>query len=158
MHHSIVTCDMLFWYSMCNAAFNFWHWIMLCDIPFCNVIHVRRFNIEHAMRHCIEYVILILNMICNIIFCNEICHFDIAHAMHTSILTFNMLFCQSTGNATFHFDMRCAIVVYTMGLLLTYGLATRHACYAPATRPLRARYARPLLAVDFSHENPIIAH
>ena len=24
------------------------------------------------------------------------------------------------------------------GLLLTYGLATRHACYAPATRPLRA--------------------
>ena len=36
------------------------------------------------------------------------------------------------------------------GLLLTYGLATRHACYAPATRPL--------LAVDFSRENPIIAH
>ena len=36
------------------------------------------------------------------------------------------------------------------GLLLTYGLATRHACYAPATRPL--------LAVDFSQENPIIAH
>ena len=49
-----------------------------------------------------------------------------------------------------------------MGLLLTYGLATRHACYAPATRPLRALYApstrplraryapatRPLLAVD----------
>ena len=33
--------------------------------------------------------------------------------------------------------------------------------YTPATRPLRARYApatRPLLAVDFSHENPIIAH
>ena len=28
-----------------------------------------------------------------------------------------------------------------MGLLLTYGLATRHACYAPATRPLRARYS-----------------
>ena len=27
------------------------------------------------------------------------------------------------------------------GLLLTYGLATRHACYAPATRPLRARYS-----------------
>ena len=30
------------------------------------------------------------------------------------------------------------------GLLLTYGLATRHACYAcyaPDTRPLRARYA-----------------
>ena len=28
MHHSIVTCDMLFWYSMCNAAFHlirFWH-------------------------------------------------------------------------------------------------------------------------------------
>ena len=25
-----------------------------------------------------------------------------------------------------------------MGLLLTYGLATRHACYAPATRPLLA--------------------
>ena len=35
------------------------------------------------------------------------------------------------------------------GLILTYGMATRHACYAPATRPL--------LAVDFSHENPIIA-
>ena len=31
------------------------------------------------------------------------------------------------------------------GLLLTYGLATRHACYAPASRPLRARYA-PLRA------------
>ena len=28
-----------------------------------------------------------------------------------------------------------------LGLLLTYGLATRHACYAPATRPLRARYS-----------------
>ena len=27
-------------------------------------------------------------------------------------------------------------VIY--GLLLTYGLATRHACYAPATRPLLA--------------------
>ena len=34
-----------------------------------------------AMR----YVILILNMLCNITFCNEICHFDMARALHISI-------------------------------------------------------------------------
>ena len=32
----------------------------------------------------------------------------------------------------------CSHVHTQQGLLLTYGLATRHACYAPATRPLLA--------------------
>ena len=37
------------------------------------------------------------------------------------------------------------------GLLLTYGLATRHACYAPATRRLLARYS-PSIYMCGSHK------
>ena len=67
---------------------------------------------------------------------------------------FNHIFCtaclyNSTPHTTLRHSMRrrdnrlrhrLYVTDYT-GLLLTYGLATRHACYAPATRRLLARYS-----------------
>ena len=77
-----------------QCCIPFWHWIMLCDIPFCNVI--RRFNIEHAMRH---YIL------------HWICHFDIEHDMQHYIWQWDMSFWYCTCNAYFHFDIQYAIVL-----------------------------------------------
>ena len=48
-----------------------------------------------------------------------------------------------------------------IGLLLTYGLATRHACYAPATRRrffAREPYYRSLMARLLKHKWPKTWH
>ena len=64
-----------------------------------------------------------------------------------------ILFVQACGGPREHLmSISFVCLVRMNGLLLTYGLATRHACYAPATRPL--------LAVDlhvwFSQDEEVI--